>query len=68
MANVENLIHSLIQRTKDKKILWEYLAGFPKLKDLSIHVAGAVTRVWKSFFNLRMVMFTVAPFRLRIAR
>lgn len=41
MANVENLIHSLIQRTKDKKILWEYLAGFPKLKDLSIHVATA---------------------------
>lgn len=41
MANVENLIHSLIQRTKDKKLLWEYLAGFPKLKDLSIHVATA---------------------------
>ena len=41
MANVENLIHSLIQRTKDKKLLWEYLAGFQKLKDLSIHVATA---------------------------
>lgn len=41
MANIEKLIHSLIQRTKDKKILWEYLAEFPKLKDLSNHVATA---------------------------
>ena len=39
MANIENLIHSLIQRTKDKKFLWEYLVGFPKLKNLSTHIA-----------------------------
>ena len=41
MTYIEKLLPVLINKTKDKKLSWEYIVSFPKLKNMAIHLVDS---------------------------